>query len=168
MCHPAAIAATALAVNIGGRIAENRAQADQARETRKAAARARRLEIREIGFRQQEEGQAASKAREDISEQASELAGTAVASFAGRNVGGQVQEMILGEIEASEGRAYQDVQDQYVVSIDQLEREKDAAIVREQARANSAPEPSNLATAIGIGGDLTNAYTNYRRLTQGE
>lgn len=168
MCAPAAIAGTALLIQAGSAVASHKAQADQSKAVARSARRSRILETRDIGFRQQEEGIAASRSRRDLRLQADEMAGEAIASAAEAGVEGRALDMILGEVRGSEGRAAMDIQDQYVATIEQLQRAKEGAFAREEARKAGVPGPSIAATGIRIGGAVTNAFTTFKQLSAAE
>ena len=166
MPFPLAIAltATALGIEVAGKISEHKAQAKQAEAVRREAARARQLERRDITLRQIEEGIAASRRLRDVRISAEQQEGLVRASAASAGVGGPVVQAMLGDLEASRGRANEDTIDSYVATLDQLERAKLGADARYHALVAGAPEPSTFGTAIRIGGAVTRAAASYEQI----
>lgn len=168
MCDPTAIAVTSLVLSAGSKVAQNRAESERSEAVAKSARRNRLLETREIGFRQTEERTAASRILRDIRIQSEETQGTIRASAAEAGVEGGAVQALLGELAASRGRAEQDVKDSTVATIEQLQRQKEAAIAREESAVAGAPAPSMINTGLSIGGDLTNFLTDLDRIDAAE
>lgn len=168
MCDPTAIAVTSLALSAGSRIAQHQAEEERQEAVAESARRNRRLETRDLGFRQTEERMAASRILRNIRLQAEETEGTIRSSAAEAGVEGGAVQALLGELRASQGRASQDVKDSRKSVVEQLQRQKEAAIARERSTRAGAPGPSTLATGLTIGGDVTNFLTDYYRITEAE
>jgi hypothetical protein len=163
MCSPAPIAAASLLIQVGSAIAGHKAEGEQAEANNEAARQQRIMDILGLTQREVEEGARTSKFRRSVQRDASEASGQARASAAAAGVSGGALNAILGDIEGSEGRALQDINDQYVATIDQLQLEKSGAQVREANRFDEGP--SALATGLRIGGSVTNYLTTRQRIS---
>lgn len=166
MCVPLApvIAGAALAVQVGGAIADHKAQKKQSRATERAARRAQIIERNAISVRQIEEGSAASRRLRDLRLEAEHREGLIAASAGGSGVTGNHVAQLMGDLEGSVGRATVDVMDSYTATLAQLERRKIETDARAQARIEGAPEPSIAATGLRIGGAVTNTLSDYQTL----
>lgn len=157
MCiPPVAIAAAAFVIDTGSKVLEHQAQKRAAEANAEEARKARANEVRDLTLRQLEEGTAASRVRRNVQRDASEAQGLAITAAAEAGVSGGSLQAILGDIEGEQGRAFQDIQDQYTATFDQLERAKAGAAATEASRIAAVPQPSTLATGIRIGGSITN------------
>lgn len=164
MCIPLApvIAGAALAVQVGGVIADHKAQKKQSKANERAARRAQIIERNAISVRQIEEGSAASRRLRDLRLEAEQREGLIAASAGGAGVTGNHIAQLMGDLEGSVGRAAVDVMDSYTATLDQLERRKIEADARAEARIAGAPEPSIAATGLRIGGAVTNVVSDFQ------
>lgn len=166
MCSPLHVAGAALLINVGSEVARYTAQNRASAANARAARAAREAETRDITLRQIEEGIAASRSIQDVSRQATQSSGLAIAAAADAGVSGGSLQALLGDIEAEEGRARSDIVDQYVVTFDQLERMKEGAFAREASRIAGVPRASAVSTGLMIGGSVTNFLTTRRALNR--
>lgn len=146
-------------ITAGSEVLSHQAQAQAAEANEEAARRARQDAVESLSIRQVEEGVRASKARREVDRQATTAEGLLNASAAQAGVSGGSLDLLLGDLEGSRGRALQDINDQYTVTVEQLERAKDSEFAIEAGRQAAVPEPSVFATGLRIGGRVTNYLT---------
>lgn len=160
------LAATQLAVGVGSAILSHKEQADAAETARREAQRALRLAYRDLSIRAMEETTAARQSLLMARRQAGQLRGTARASAAEAGVAGRSADAILADISRGEGEYTQSVQNNLVITLDQIQRLREAAESEAQTRISQYPRPSLLGTALRIGeAGLSFAdfmYRNYR------
>ena len=166
MCVPLAPAliGASLAIEVGSRIADHKAQSDQSDAVEREARRAQTIDRQAISVRQIEEGIAASRQLRDTRREGQQRAGAIEASAAAAGVTGSNVDLLLGDLEGSVGRATADILDSYTASVESLERQKLAVDAAAESRIAGAPAPSNLATGLRIGGAVTNAVADYKAL----
>lgn len=166
MCSAGAFLIASAVIQTGSAIAGHKAQSDAAEENEEAAKRARQIETRALAIRQIEEGVATSRRVQGVDRQEDMSRGMIRASAAEAGVEGGAVEALMADLEASTGRARQDLLDSHTVTIDQLQREKMGAKTREAARISSVPEPSIVGTGLQIGGIATNYLTQRKSLNR--
>lgn len=170
MCAPAPviIAGASLLMQAGSAVAEQRAAAERAKANREEAARANIVAQSDISARQREEGARAARQLRDIGLQATGVKGRVRASAAAAGVQGSTVEMLLGDVEGSEGRARADIIDTHTATIEQLQRRRQGATAAAASRANAVPGPSGAATALRIGGAVSRFLYTYDQINAAE
>lgn len=146
-------------ISAGSAIADHKSQEDRAEAVRAAAKKARKAEVRDITIRKIEETRAARQQQRRIGEQSDRVQGAARASAAASGVEGMTLDLLLGDIEGSEGRARAVAGTNLDTVLSQLDRMIEGAFAREESRAAGAPEPSLLGTGLRIGGGVLSAIT---------
>jgi hypothetical protein len=162
MCDPTVatvLTLTSTAIEAGGAIAQNRAQAKASKANDKAAKAALHDTWRDLGARQVEEQAATSATILDIDRNARSLAGQAAVSAGEAGVAGASVDALLGDIAGQAGDARNTARRNLTMTLDELQREKVAAKATAQSRSAGVPMPNPFLTGLQIVSSGVNAGT---------
>lgn len=151
MCEPTTLAVAAFAFSAGSTLLNHRAQGQAAEANKEAAEEAYAVNSRDLGIRQQEEMKAAARQHLQGRRQAREAKSTLDVSAGEAGVSGFSVDALRGEIERDEGAFLHTVDENAVVTIEQLQRMKEGASATAQSRVNAVASPSLLNTGLQIG-----------------
>src|SRR5690348_5878722 len=98
MCTPAAIAITSAVIAIGGEVANYVSQGDQAYANKKAALQAQRLQMQQIGIRQQQIQEGGAETILGIDRKARQAEALARVSAGESNVAGVSVDALLNDL----------------------------------------------------------------------
>lgn len=162
MCEATSIAIASFALTAGGTIASHVSEAKAAAKAREAAEKDHAIKTHDIGKRQVEELLATQREITAGQRQAREASGMARLSAAEAGVSGMSVDALLGDIARDESSYTQSVQQNSVITIEQLQRMKGGADAELYSRRNAAQGPSTAATAVQVGGSALDTWGRMR------
>lgn len=152
MCEPTTLAVASFAVSAGSAVASHISQQKASKAAEKSAMQNLRLQHHDLAIRQQEEMQAVSREIQAGRRRGAEARSAAKASAAEAGVGGISVDLLLGGIERDEAEYVQSLEDNAVITLDQLQRMKLGASAGAANRIAANPQPSVFGTGLTIGG----------------
>lgn len=169
MCDPvtATVAGVTAVVEGASAIAEHKAQKKQYKQNEKSAMQSLRIQQNDLSRRQIDETTSAGMDKVEAGRQAAETAGLVRASAAEAGVAGSSVDLLLQDNQRDLAAYNASVDQNLVVTVDQLERMKTGAAAEAQARINSVAKPSGLLTGLRIGSAVLNAGTQFYRGRKG-
>lgn len=163
MCDP--VTATVVAgagLQIGGAIAEHKAQNKQAAAVREAALGALKIQDHELSLQEVQQRIAGAQQIDQGNREVDAASGDINASAASRGVGGASIDLLLNDVQAQGARYKSSVEQNVDAAREQIGSQKDAALAEAQARIAGAPKASMLATGLKIGSAGVNAYSTLK------
>lgn len=160
MCEPASImlaigtAATVAKVgtDIASGIAQHNAQAEEHKQNEAAALQELKMNLRDIGIRQEQEQEAVAQTIMGADRQARQADALARVSAGEAGVTGASVDALLGSIERDRLEFENASKRNLSNTIDQLQREKDAAKAHADNRIKGVPDANPFVTGLRIGG----------------
>lgn len=166
MCDPitvsTALAIGSFAVSAGSAVLNKKAQDKAASENKTAALEDKRISQYDASIRQQEEMTSGRRAIEAGMRQGREAKAAARASAGEAGVTGMSVDMLLGDIDRDQAAYTQSIEDQTVVTLDQLQRIKQGAGALAQNRINAVQPGSWLSTGVQVAGAGVDLYSTLR------
>ena len=152
MCNPLVIAAGALALSVGTKIAAAVGESKRANKNEEFAQEAFIADVSDIVARIQEEQDAAAQKINQSFKNSRQAASTARVAAGEAGVAGISVDLLLDDVARQQGEFVASVEDNLDRTERQLERQIGGAEIRKNSRVNAIKAPSFLSTALRIGG----------------
>lgn len=164
MCDPLTLTIASIGVSAASGVIQNNASVDYYNQNQKNALAAMYAEQRQLTERQLQEQAAARLRSRQIAIKGAEDRADAEVAGAGRGMTGASISNVLADVSRKALNDLTTNQTNWEWTAQQLQREKEATLIKAQSRINSVSKPSVAGAVLGIAGDALGAGSNYLKM----
>lgn len=163
MCGPALLAVATFTMGVAQSVAQYQGQKATYKANRDAAIVENENAQRQLTLRQMQEQDATSQRKQAAVLEGAEKQAEAQVAGAAAGVAGLSLDSIVGDIGRRTGLNVSTLDQNYRMTADQLQQEKDSATAKAEGRINSVAKPSAFGLVAGIGTSALDGFSTYSK-----